>query len=142
MQCNSSRYGLDYESIIKIKKDMIYVSLTGYGQTGSKKDLPGYDFIVQGESGVMSITGSPNEEPMKVGVAISDIMTGMHAVTGILTSVIHRNNTCQGQYIDLSLFDCSLSYLANQGMNYLIGGKTPTRKGNVVRRVYISHIAS
>jgi crotonobetainyl-CoA:carnitine CoA-transferase CaiB-like acyl-CoA transferase len=125
-----AEYGLDYDSIKKIKQDMIYVSVSGYGQTGSKRDLPGYDFIVQGESGLMSITGE--ETPMKVGVAISDVMTGMHAVNGILASIIHRGQTGRGQYIDLSLFDSSLSYLANQGMNYLVSGNAPNRRGNSV----------
>lgn len=123
-------YGLDYESIKKVKNDIIYASITGYGQTGQKSSIPGYDFIVQGESGVMSITGE--EKPYKIGVAVSDVMTGMYAVTGILSSIIYRNQTGQGQHIDLSLFDCSLSYLANQGMNYLTTGNPPKGKGNVV----------
>lgn len=133
-------YNLDYESIKKVKKDIIYASLTGYGQNGTKSSLPGYDFIVQGESGVMSITGE--EKPYKIGVAVSDVMTGMYAVTGILSSIIYRNQTGIGQHIDLSLFDCSLSYLANQGMNYLATDQAPKAKGNVVSELKLIIIAS
>eukprot|EP01080_Neovahlkampfia_damariscottae_P011496 gene11496-4660_t len=125
------KYNLDYDSIKEIKKDIIYCSITGYGQNTSKKDLPGYDIISQAESGIMSITGpKDNDEGSKVGVAISDVMTGMNAVSAILASIIYRNNTGEGQYIDLSLFDCSLFYLVNQGMNYLLTSNSPNRMGN------------
>lgn len=129
-----AQYSLDYESIKKINEEIIYLSITGYG-SGSTR--PGYDFIVQGESGIMSITGEPDSHPMKVGVAISDVVTGLYGTIGILSSLVcqlqkkQRNLTSvNGEHIDLSLFDCSLSYLVNQGMNYLSTGEAPQRLGN------------
>jgi len=138
-----AKYSLDYDNIKKINEEIIYLSITGYGSGSSR---PGYDFIVQGESGIMSITGDPDSHPMKVGVAISDVVTGLYGTIGILSSLVsqlqkkqqqqqqqqqQRNMTSiYGEHIDLSLFDCSLSYLVNQGMNYLSTGETPQRLGN------------
>lgn len=123
-------YNLDYDFIKGINKRIIYCSITGYGQTGPRKDQPGYDFAIQGAGGLMSITGEKDGDPMKVGVAVVDVMTGMYAVSGILSALIYREKTGIGQHIDVSLFDTQLAFLANQGMNYLISGKSPSRLGN------------
>lgn len=124
------RYFLDYESIEHINPSIVYCSLTGYGQNGPKSHLPGYDFIMQGESGLMSITGASKGQPMKVGVAILDIIAGLHAAIAILASLYKRQKTNQSEYIDLALYDCAVSSLANVASNYLVSGKMPKRYGN------------
>ena len=128
------KYGLDYASLKAINKRLIYCSITGFGQTGPYKDRPGYDFMIQGMGGLMSITGhgdgNDGAGPMKTGVAISDLTTGMYATIAILGALHERHNSAEGQYIDMSLLDVQVSWLANQNMNYLIGGDVPTRKGN------------
>lgn len=124
------KYGLDYESIKKVNPRIIYASITGFGQDGPRAHQAGYDFAIQAMGGLMSITGERGGSPMKVGVAVTDIMTGMYTVSGILAAIVHREKTGVGQYIDTSLFDTQLAFLANQGMNYLVGGKSPTRIGN------------
>jgi crotonobetainyl-CoA:carnitine CoA-transferase CaiB-like acyl-CoA transferase len=124
------KYRLDYESLRAIKPDIVYASISGFGQDGPRAPQAGYDFAIQAMGGLMSITGEKEGPPLKVGVAVTDIMTGMYTVSGILTALIHREKTGIGQHIDSSLFDTQLAYLANQGMNYLIGGKSPSKIGN------------
>lgn len=124
------KYGLDYESLIAINPKLVYCSITGFGQNGPYADFAGYDYIVQGMSGFMSITGEKDGEPMKAGVAIADIFTGIYAVTAIQAALIHVMKTGQGQLVDMALLDVMSAVLANQNMNYLISGKPPTRLGN------------
>jgi crotonobetainyl-CoA:carnitine CoA-transferase CaiB-like acyl-CoA transferase len=124
------KYKLDYESLKAINPRLIYCSITGFGQTGPFAQRAGYDFMIQGMSGVMSITGMPDGEPMKVGVAFSDIFAGLHAVIGIQAALLHREKTGHGQHIDISLLDSQVAVLANQALNYLVGGKVPQRLGN------------
>ncbi|WP_112605164.1 CaiB/BaiF CoA transferase family protein [Rhizobium sp. WW22] len=124
------KYGLDYESLRKINPRIVYCSITGFGQTGPYAGLAGYDYIVQGMSGFMSITGEPDGQPMKAGVAIADIFTGIYAVSAIEAALIHALKTGEGQLIDMALLDVQSAVLANQNMNYLISGKPPVRLGN------------
>ncbi len=128
------KYGLDYDSLKALKPDIIYCSITGFGQNGPFAQRAGYDFIIQGMAGLMSITGQPDgtpgAEPMKVGVAFADIFTGLYAVIGIQGALYHRQRTGEGQYIDMALLDTQVSVLANQALNYLVGGTAPTRLGN------------
>lgn len=124
------KYGLDYESLRNVNPKIIYASISGFGQDGPRAHQAGYDFAIQAMGGLMSITGEKGGIPLKVGVAVTDIMTGMYTVSGILAALVHRDRTGVGQYIDNSLFDTQLAFLANQGMNYLVGGKSPTRIGN------------
>jgi crotonobetainyl-CoA:carnitine CoA-transferase CaiB-like acyl-CoA transferase len=127
------KYGLDYKSIEKIKPSIIYCSITGFGQTGPYANRAGYDAMIQAMGGLMSITGEKDElpggGPQKVGVAVADLMTGMYAVTAILAALHHRNQTDEGQHIDLSLLDTQVAWLANQGSNYLVSGEVPKRMG-------------
>jgi formyl-CoA transferase len=129
-----AKYGLDYESLIKIKADLIYCSVTGFGQTGPYAHRPGYDFIIQGMGGFMSVTGEADDfegaSPQKSGVAIADILTGMYASTAILAAVIHRDRTGEGQYIDMSLLDTQIAIMANVSSAYLTSGEIPRRWGN------------
>ncbi len=124
------KYGLDYESLRKINPRIVYCSITGFGQTGPYANLAGYDYIVQGISGFMSITGEPDGQPMKAGVAIADIFTGIYAVSAIEAALIHALKSGEGQRIDMALLDVQSAVLANQNMNYLISGKPPVRLGN------------
>jgi crotonobetainyl-CoA:carnitine CoA-transferase CaiB-like acyl-CoA transferase len=124
------KYGLDYESLKAINPKLVYCSITGFGQNGPYADFAGYDYIVQGMSGFMSITGEKDGEPMKAGVAIADVFTGIYAVTAIQAALIHVMKTGQGQFVDMALLDVMSAVLANQNMNYLISGKPPTRLGN------------
>ena len=124
------KYGLDYDSLKAINPRLIYCSITGFGQTGPYAQRAGYDFMIQGMAGVMSITGTPDGEPMKMGVAFSDIFAGLHAVIGIQAALLHREKTGEGQHIDISLLDSQVAVLANQALNYLVGGKAPKRLGN------------
>ncbi|WP_444893730.1 CaiB/BaiF CoA transferase family protein [Microbulbifer sp. TRSA001] len=127
------KYGLDYESIKAINPGVIYCSITGFGQTGPYKKRAGYDAMIQGMGGLMSITGVPEGQPgagpQKVGVAVADLMTGMYAVSSVLAAVVHRQHTGVGQHIDLALLDTQVSWLANQAQNYLTSGKSPERQG-------------
>lgn len=125
-----ARYGLHYEALREINPRLIYCSITGYGQDGPYKNLPGYDFIMQAQGGIMSITGEAGGGPCKVGVAISDLMAGMYAANAILAALFCRERTGLGQYIDLALFDAQVSWLANVAMNYLVSGEPPQRHGN------------
>jgi len=126
---NLKKYGLDHASLSKLNPGLIYCSITGFGQTGSYAVNAGYDAMIQASAGLMSLTGEKNGEPQKVGVAASDLMTGMYAVSAILAALYHRSETGEGQYIDLALFDTQVSWLANQSMSYLLTGKIPERQG-------------
>ncbi|MGD9914175.1 MAG: CaiB/BaiF CoA transferase family protein [Rhizobiaceae bacterium] len=124
------KYGLDYESLRKINPRLVYCSITGFGQTGPYAPRAGYDFIVQGMSGMMSITGEPGREPQKAGVAISDIFTGLYSVIAIQAALAHAKATGEGQWIDMALFDTQISVLGNQNLNYLVSGNSPLQMGN------------
>ena len=124
------KYGLGYEELAAINPRLIYCSITGFGQTGPNAHRAGYDIMIQGYGGIMSLTGPVDGEPYKVGVAIADIMTGMYATTGILAALRHRDQTGEGQYIDLALVDTQVSWLANQGVNHLLSGNVPKSSGN------------
>ncbi len=126
------RFGLDAATLRKANDRLIYCSITAYGQTGSKSAEPGYDAMIQAAGGLMSVTGEPAEQggrPQKVGVAVADIMAGMYASTAILAALHRRSETGQGEAIDVPLFDSQVAWLANQAMNYLVGGITPERHG-------------
>lgn len=125
-----AKYGLSYEQIHSRYPGLVYCSVTGFGQTGPYAPRPGYDFLIQGMGGIMSLTGTPDGEPMKVGVGIADVMTGMYAAVGILAALRHRDRTGQGQHIDISLLDTQISWLVNAGTNYLAERKVPDRLGN------------
>jgi crotonobetainyl-CoA:carnitine CoA-transferase CaiB-like acyl-CoA transferase len=124
------KYGLDYESLKLANPRIIYCSITGFGQDGPYAARAGYDFMIQGMAGSMSITGEPDGQPMKSGVAYADIFTGLHAVIGITAALFHRERTGVGQFLDLALLDSQVAVLANQASNYLVGGKVPGRLGN------------
>ncbi|HDL89755.1 MAG TPA: CoA transferase [Thermodesulforhabdus norvegica] len=124
------RFGLGYEDLKRVNPSIIYCSITGFGQNGPYKDRPGYDFIIQGMGGIMSITGEPDGPPMKVGVAIVDITAGLFACSAILAALYHREKTGKGQYIDIALLDAMVAWLANVGSNYLVSGEIPKRYGN------------
>lgn len=127
-------YGLDYESLRQINPRLIYCSITGFGQTGPYAARPGYDLLVQAMGGLMSITGpaagEPGAGPQKVGVAVTDLLTGLYATVGILAALAHRERTGEGQHIDVALLDVQVAALANQAANYLVGGVVPGRMGN------------
>lgn len=125
-----AKYGLDYASLSAQFPKLIYCSITGFGQTGPYAHRAGYDFIIQGMSGLMSITGEPDGQPQKSGMAITDIFTGVYASTAILAAVHQRHQTGVGQHIDMALLDCAVAITGNQAMNYLTTGKAPTRMGN------------
>lgn len=124
------KYGLDYASIAAINPAIVYCSITGFGQTGPYAKRPGYDYIIQGMGGLMSLTGAPKGEPMKSAVAVADLFTGMYAVTTILAALRHSERTGEGQQLDVSLLDCQIAMLANLGANYLTSGSAPQRLGN------------
>ena len=129
-----ARYGLAYDDLRKINPRLVYCSVTGFGQDGPYAALPGYDFVFQGMGGLMSITGqpegTPGDEPMKVGIAITDLMTGMYATTAILGALEHRHVSGTGQYIDMSLLDCVVTVNSYVAINYFLSGKLPRRMGN------------
>ena len=124
------KYGLDHATILNAHPSLIYCSISGYGQTGPNRDKPVYDLMAQGFSGIMSITGDPDGSPMKVGVGIADVMCGMYATIGILAALRHRDQTGEGQHIDLALVDASMAWLINEGTNFLTSGQLPERRGN------------
>jgi formyl-CoA transferase len=132
-------YGLDYASLSDLNPRLIYCSITGFGQTGPHREKPGYDFIIQGSGGFMSITGErddrPGGGPQKAGVAVSDLMTGMYASVAILAAVAHRERSGTGQHIDLALYDVMLAMLANMNMNCLTSGRAPGRAGNAHQNI-------
>lgn len=125
-----AKYGLDYASLAKVNPRLIYCSITGFGQTGPYAHRAGYDFIIQGMAGLMSVTGAPDGQPQKVGVAVTDIFTGVYAATAILAALVQRGVTGQGQHIDMALLDVATSIMANQAMNYLVSGTPPGLMGN------------
>lgn len=128
------KYGLDYESLRQINPRLIYCSITGFGQTGPYATRPGYDYIIQGMGGLMSITGEhddlPGGGPQKAGVAVADLMTGMYSTVAILAALNERHSSGLGQYIDMALLDCQVAMLANQNLNYMTSGQAPKRAGN------------
>ena len=125
--------GLDYESLRTLNPGLVYCSITGFGQTGPLARDAGYDYLIQAMGGLMSITGNadgePGAGPQRVGVAVADLTTGMYSAVAILAALHHRRNTGAGQYIDMALLDTQVGWLANQGMNYLVGGVCPVRTG-------------
>ena len=125
-----AKYGLDYASLREINPRLIYLSLTGFGQTGPYAHKAGYDFMIQGLAGIMDLTGEPEGQPQKIGVAFADIFTGLYGVIGIQSALLVREKTGKGQHIDMALFDCMSAVLANQALNYLVSGKPPKRMGN------------
>jgi formyl-CoA transferase len=128
------RYGLDHETLKAVNPRLIYLSISGFGQTGPMADKPGYDYVFQGTGGLMSYTGHPDGEPgagpLRTGVAVVDLTTGMYATSAILAALFQREKTGQGTYIDISLLDVAVALNANQGANYLVSGSTPQRSGN------------
>lgn len=124
------RFGLDYASLSALNPRLVYASVTGFGQTGPRAKQPGYDFLIQGMCGIMDLTGEPQGEPQKIGVAWIDIFTGLYGVIGIQAALAERDHSGLGQQVDLSLLDCGVGVLANQATNYLLGGTSPTRLGN------------
>lgn len=127
---NLAKYGLDYDSLKAINPRLIYASLTGFGQTGKDAHKAGYDYIIQGLSGLMSITGEPDGAPQKVGVAVVDLFSGLQLTVGILMALYARHQTGRGQWVDVALFDSAIAMLANVGMNHLATNITPPRLGN------------
>ena len=128
-----ARYGLDYASLSALNPKLVYCSVTGFGQTGPYRERAGYDYAVQGMGGLMSVTGERDDlggGPQKVGVAVTDLFTGMYATVGILAALRHAERTGQGQYVDMALLDTQVAMLANLGSNYLVSGKVPGRAGN------------
>ena len=125
-----ARFGLDYDSLRAINPRLVYCSITGFGHDGPYASRAGYDFIVQGMSGIMDLTGDPQGPPQKIGVAYADILTGLYAVIAIQAALHQREVTGRGQHIDMALFDVMTGTLANQAMNYLVSGKVPHRLGN------------
>ncbi len=124
------KYGLDYGSLSKVSPGLVYCSISGFGQTGPNASKPGYDLMAQAYGGIMSLTGAPDGEPMKVAVGIADVMCGMYASSGILAALRHRDQTGEGQHIDLALVDAQIAWLINEGVNYLTSGDLPRRRGN------------
>lgn len=128
------KYGLDYASLAALNPRLVYCSITGFGQTGPRAEQAGYDYMIQAMAGLMSITGQPDgapgAEPMKVGVAVVDLATGLYASNAILAALLHARATGQGQHIDIALFDVQAAMLANQATNWFVSGVSPTRMGN------------
>lgn len=125
-----AKYGLGYADLAPELPRLVYCSITGFGQTGPYAQRPGYDYLAQGLGGIMSLTGEPDGEPMKVGVGIADVMCGMYAVTAILAALRHVDRTGEGQHIDMALLDTQIAWLVNEASNYLVSGQVPRRLGN------------
>lgn len=125
-----AKYGLDYASLRELNPRLIYLSLTGFGQTGPYAHKAGYDFMIQGLAGIMDLTGEPDGQPQKMGVAFADVFTGLYGVIAIQSAVMVRSQTGEGQHIDMALFDAMSAVLANQALNYLVSGTSPKRMGN------------
>jgi crotonobetainyl-CoA:carnitine CoA-transferase CaiB-like acyl-CoA transferase len=125
-----SRLGLGWDELSALNPRLVYCSITGFGQSGPYRDRPGYDFVVQAMGGLMSVTGEPDGEPMKAGVAMTDILTGMYVATAVLAALAHRERTGEGQRVDLALLDVQVATLANLAQNYLVTGRPPERHGN------------
>ncbi|MBA8900737.1 CaiB/BaiF CoA-transferase family protein [Phyllobacterium sp. P30BS-XVII] len=124
------KYGLDYQTLSADNPRLVYCSITGFGQTGPYASQAGYDFIIQGMSGLMSVTGEPEREPQKVGLAVADVFTGLYSVIAIQAALAHAQKTGEGQQVDMALFDVQSAVMANQAMNYLATGNSPNRMGN------------
>ena len=124
------KYGLDHGTLRAARPDLVYCSISGFGQTGPNRDLPGYDLMAQGYGGIMSLTGPADGAPHKVGVGIADVMCSMYACVGIIAALRHRDATGEGQHIDLALVDAQIAWLINEGTNYLASGVAPVRRGN------------
>lgn len=124
------RFGLDYDTLAAINPEIVYCSITGFGETGPYQNMPGYDFIIQAMSGLMSITGDQESGPQKVGIAITDVLTGLYACIGIQGALLERTQSGKGQKLDISLYDTAVSSLVNIGSNYLMSGKIPSALGN------------
>lgn len=124
------KYGLDHATLCAAHPELVYCSISGFGQTGPNREKPGYDLMAQGFGGIMSLTGAPDGAPTKVGVGIADVMCGMYATIGILSALRHRDQTGQGQHVELSLIDTQMAWLINEGLNYLTSGELPERRGN------------
>nr|ABC25310.1 CAIB/BAIF family protein [uncultured marine bacterium Ant24C4] len=125
-----AKYGLDAETLLQSDPALVYCSISGFGQTGPNASKPGYDLMAQGFGGIMSLTGDPAGEPMKVGVGVADVMCGMYATIGILAALRHRDKTGEGQHIDVALVDSQISWLVNEGVSHLTTGDLPKRRGN------------
>ncbi len=125
-----AKYGLDYDSLQATLPGLVYCSISGFGQSGPNAHKPGYDLMAQGFGGIMSLTGEPDGQPMKVAVGIADVMCGMYASVGILAALRHRDVTGDGQHIDIALVDSQIAWLINEGTNFLTSGRLPTRRGN------------
>lgn len=125
-----TKYGLDYASLAPLNPALVYCSISGFGQSGRYADRPGYDFVAQAMSGLMAITGAPGGPPQKVGVAVADIVTGLYGLIGIQAALAERARSGRGQHVDVALLDSTMGILANQAMNFLLGGVSPTRMGN------------
>ncbi len=125
-----ARYGLDYASLSALNPRLVYCSITGFGQDGPYAHRPGYDYIIQGMGGIMDLTGEPDGQPQKIGVAFADIMTGLYSVIAIQAALAMRERTGRGQHIDMALLDTMTGVLANQAMNWFLSGETPPRVGN------------
>ena len=130
-----AKFGLDYVTLAKANPALVYCSITGFGQDGPRRDEPGYDFVIQAMSGFMALTGEPDGDPMKMGVSISDLSTGLWAANAVQAALLMRHRTGKGQWIDMSLLDCSVGLLANQAMSYLATGQNPPRMGNAHAQV-------
>jgi crotonobetainyl-CoA:carnitine CoA-transferase CaiB-like acyl-CoA transferase len=124
------KYGLDQETLLALNPRLVYCSITGFGQDGPYANRPGYDFMIQGMGGIMDLTGEPDGNPMKVGVAYADLFTGVYSVIAIQSAIIRRSTTGEGAFIDMALLDTQAGVLANQAMNYLVSGSVPKRMGN------------
>ena len=139
-----ARRGLDYASLARVHPPIVYCSITGFGQDGPYRDRPGYDFIIQGLGGLMSVTGErddlPGGGPQKVGVAVSDLFTGMYATSAILAALFHRSRTGVGQHIDLALLDVQVATLANLTATYFCSGEVPQRMGNAHQSIVPYHV--
>lgn len=125
-----AKYGLDYEQLKQVNPALVYCAITGFGQEGPYADRAGYDFMIQAMGGIMDITGDPDGEPTKPGVAYADIFTGLYSVIAVQSALMHRQRTGEGQFIDMALLDSQVAVLANQAMNYLVSGTPPRRMGN------------
>lgn len=125
-----AKYGIDYESLSKINPKLVYCSVTGFGQDGPYAHRAGYDFMIQGMGGIMDLTGDPDGAPQKIGVAFADIFTGLYGVIGVLAALRRRDETGEGEWVDMALLDAQVGVLANQALNYFVTGKTPKRLGN------------
>ena len=130
-----AKFGLDYATLSAANPRLVYCSITGFGQTGPRAREAGYDFVIQGMSGFMALTGEPEGQPMKTGVSISDLTCGLYSVIGIQAALAMRERTGRGQQVDMALFDCSVGLLASQAMHYLVTGENPPRMGNLHAQV-------